>query len=69
MKSIEQFKQKQSDMTDEDLIKLVEDEISHMAQSGGRSHTMSVPPKITDTDMLLFEMLRRFKSLITNKTK
>lgn len=69
MNSIEQFKQKQSDMTDEDLIKLVEDEISHMAQSGGRSHTMCVPPKITDTDMLLFEMLRRFKSLITNKTK
>lgn len=69
MKSIEQFKQKQSDMTDEDLIKLVEDEISHMAQSGGRSHTMCVPPKITDTDMLLSEMLRRFKSLITNKTK
>ena len=69
MKSIEQFKQKQRDMTDEDLIELVGDEISRLTQSDGKSYTMCVPPKITDTDMLLFEMLRRFKSLITNKTK
>jgi hypothetical protein len=59
----EEFKQEQAKMTDSELIILVDKEISRLAETGGASHTMCVPPKTTDTDMLLSEMLNRFKKL------
>jgi len=57
----ESFEAKQAAMTNKELIELVEKQISDLAGSGGRSHRMCVPPMITDTDMLLSEMVRRFK--------
>lgn len=61
MNSQESFEAKQAAMTNKDLIELVEKQISDLARSGGRSHRMCVPPMITDTDMLLSEMVKRFK--------
>ena len=52
---------KQKAMTNKDLIKEVESQITELARTGGRSHKMCVPPEITDTDMILSEMVRRFK--------
>lgn len=61
------FEEKQQAMSNEALIGFVKDQISELAKSGGRSHTMCVPPEITDTDMLLSEMLRRFKESCSKK--
>jgi hypothetical protein len=60
--TIEQFEKKQADIPDNQLIELVEKQISELAKTGGRSHKMCVPPQITDTDMLLSELVRRFKN-------
>lgn len=57
----EQFNKKRSEMTDSALIELCEKTISELAKTGGRSFRMCVPPMITDTDMVLSELVRRFK--------
>lgn len=61
MNKLEKLQQMQAEMPDEVLIKKVEHQISELAKTGGRSHIMYVPPKITDTDMILNELVRRFK--------
>ena len=57
----DELKELQEKMPNDILIKKVEEQISKLAETGGRSHTMCVPPEITDTDMLLSEMVRRYK--------
>ena len=37
---------------------------SNLLNTGGSSHKMSVPPQITDTDMIFCELIKRFKVLI-----
>ena len=59
----EQFKQKQAEMTDKELHDLVRTELSKLCKTGGKSLTMCVPPMFTDTDMLISELLNRFKRL------
>lgn len=59
--TVEQLKEKQAQMSDVDLILNVERQITELARTGGRSLTMCVPPEITDTDMILSELVRRFK--------
>jgi hypothetical protein len=63
MTKTEQFEKKQAEMTDKELHELVRIELSKLCQTGGRSITMCVPPMITDTDMLIGELLNRFKKL------
>jgi hypothetical protein len=60
----EQFIKEQREMSNEDLIEQCKNQIRQLAKTGGRSHTMSVPPKITDTDMILSETVRRFEKLL-----
>ena len=62
----EEFETKQALMSDKELIKLANEEISKLCISGGRSIHMSVPPMVTDTDMLFCELIKRFKNK-TNK--
>ena len=69
MKAEEIFKEKQSSMSDAELIEEVERQISELARTGGRSHRMSVPPMIKDTDMILSELVRRYKNLSDNVTE
>ena len=61
--STEVFAEQQAVMPDKELIELAEKQVSELARTGGRSHRMCVPPMITDTDMLLSELIRRFKEL------
>jgi len=61
MITIEKLQQMQAEMPDEVLIKKAEHQISELAKTGGRSHIMCVPPEITDTDMILSELVRRYK--------
>jgi len=59
----ELFRKKQEEMPDAELAELAREEVSKMCKTGGRSITMCVPPMVTDTDMLLCELIRRFKKL------
>jgi len=63
MTKTEQFKQKQAEMTDKELHDLVRTELSKLCITGGKSLTICVPPMVTDTDMLISELLNRFKRL------
>lgn len=63
----EQFAAKQAAMSDAELAELCEKEVHNLAGSYGKSHHMSVPPMVTDTDMLYCELIRRFKILTNQK--
>lgn len=56
-----QFEKKQSEMSNSELIELAEKETSKLCKTGGRSFSMSIPVRITDTDMILCELIKRFK--------
>jgi len=60
----EQFKQKQKNMSNEDLILECRRQVSELAKTGGRSHKMCIPPMITDTDMIFSELLDRFETAV-----
>ena len=57
-----EFQQKQSEMSDMELIEKAQNEVSKLCETGGKSLRMTVPPSVNDTDMLLCELINRFKS-------
>lgn len=59
----EEFEAKQAAMSDTELAELAEKEVCKLARSYGKSFQMCFPPMITDTDMLLRELINRFKRL------
>ena len=59
----EMFRNKQKEVPDAELAELAREEISKLCKTGGKSLTMTVPPRVDDTDMLLCELIRRFKKL------
>ena len=61
--TVEEFELKQSKMSDSELINLCQKEVGELASTYGKSHRMTIPPMITDTDMLLSELIKRFKML------
>lgn len=61
------LKELQESMGDKELIEEVENQISELARTGGRSHKMCVPPMPTDTDMILSELVRRYKARLVNE--
>ena len=63
----QRLKKLQESMTDEALIKEVEKQISELARTGGKSHRMCVPPMPEDTDMILSELIKRFKCALANE--
>ena len=62
----EEFETRQSKMTDKVLLEALELNISKLCKTGGKSFSMSVPPSIKDTDMLICELVNRYKKLINN---
>ena len=56
------FSDKQAAMSNEDLINLTSEGLHKLCITGGRSLTMCVPPMVTDFDMLVSELLNRFKA-------
>lgn len=58
---LEKLKKMQAEMPDETLIKKAKHQIDELAKTGGKSHEMCVPPQITDTDMILSELVRRYE--------
>lgn len=63
MKTVEAFELKQSKMSDSELVNLCQKEVGELASTYGKSHRMTIPPMVTDTDMLLSELIKRFKML------
>lgn len=61
----EEFNKKRAEMSNEELIQRAEKEVSELAKSYGRSHRMCIPPMITDTDMILSEVIERFKNVVS----
>jgi hypothetical protein len=60
----EEFAMMQEEMTDLELVDLAEKQVSNLAKTGGRSHTMTVPPRVDDTDMIFSVLIKRFKKKI-----
>ena len=60
----ELFEEKLLAMTDKELIKLCDKENGQLAKTYGKSHHMSIPPQITDTDMLFAQLTKRFEKSI-----
>lgn len=60
----EQLEKEREEMTDNDLIKIAEKELAFLCRSGGKSFTMNVPVRVTDTDMIFSELVKRFKKAI-----
>jgi hypothetical protein len=46
---------------DKVLVRMGYETLSELCSTGGKSFTMTVPPKIKDTDMLFSEIIRRFE--------
>lgn len=63
----EQFDMERALMSNEILIKLCELEVSRMCKIGAKGFTMTIPVRVTDTDMLLSELISRFKDITTKK--
>lgn len=59
----EAFLKKQREMSDDQLIKLCDLAVIKMCRTGGESFTMCVPVQVDDTDMILSELIRRFKEV------
>ena len=57
-----EFKQRQSNVSDEKLIETIETKLSEICKTGGKSLTMSVPPHESDFDMAVCELIRRYKN-------
>jgi hypothetical protein len=62
-KETKQFEEKQSQMSNEELILLAKEEVSKLCKTGGKSITMCVPPTVKDTDMIICELIKRFEAL------
>lgn len=55
------FRQLQESMSDNELLQELDQQLSELCKSGENSFTMSVPPSVKDFDMLISELIRRFK--------
>ena len=63
----EQFRLKQQEMPDKELAELARNEVSQLCKTGGKSIKMCVPPMVTDSDMLLCEVIQRFEALANER--
>ena len=59
-----QFESKQAEVSDTDLIETIQTKLSKLCKTGGKSLSMSVPPQVSDIDMAICELIRRYKQLI-----
>jgi len=60
-KTAEEFEAEQRAIPDDRLAEMAQNALSRLCETGGRSITMTVPPRVDDTDMIISELIRRFK--------
>lgn len=63
----EEFQEQVKNITDQELIQKADDAVSKLCKTGAKSFTMTVPPRIDDTDIILSEIIHRFKTKVENK--
>ena len=61
--STEEFNKRVWTMPDDQLIKLADITLRQLCRTGGSSFTMTVPPRESDCDIVMAELIRRFKEL------
>lgn len=61
-----QLKTDLANITDAEIIEQAKNIICKLAETGGRSLKMSVPPNKNDTDMLLMEVVNRYENAVNN---
>ena len=59
----EEFQQKIEAIPNLELAKKAQYVLGKLCDSGGRSFTMTVPPRLDDTDMILSEVIKRLELL------
>ena len=59
----EEFQQKIEAIPNLDLAEKAHSALGKLCSSGGASFTMTVPPRLDDTDMILSEVIKRFERL------
>jgi len=59
----EEFQEKVKAIPDQELAEMAEKALSKLCSTGGHSFTMTVPPRIDDTDIILSEIIKRFEVL------
>lgn len=63
----ENLKSKLASLSNDELITRCRKQVSDLARTYGKSHRMSVPPQTDDTDIILTELIDRFKIAVKNK--
>lgn len=58
-----EFKAKLEAIPDLELAEKAQSALRKLCSTGGQSFTMTVPPRLDDTDMILSEVIKRFKLL------
>lgn len=56
-----------SEIDNTTLLEMGYSEITKLCKTGGRSFTMSVPVNIKDTDIILTEIINRYKEYLKSK--
>ena len=59
----EQFMEKLESIPNIELAEKSQSILSKLCARGGSGFTMSVPPKLSDDDIILSEVIRRFKAM------
>lgn len=62
----QQLNKKQAAMSDAELAEKCEKLIFDFDENGEKNWTRSIPPNVNDSDILLCELIRRFRDLTTN---
>lgn len=60
----EKFQEKVKSIPDLELAEMAHKALSELCSTGGRSFTMTVPPRVDDTDIILSEVIKRFEMLV-----
>lgn len=68
MKTAEEFNNEIKSIPNSDLCRKADEIISKLCNSGGKSFTMAVPPRIDDPDIVLSEVVRRLQAITYHPT-
>lgn len=68
MKTAEEFNNELKAIPNSDLCRTADEIISKLCASGGKSFTMTLPPRIDDSDIVLSEVVRRLQVITSHTT-
>lgn len=57
-----EFKERVNRITNAELIEMADNIVSKLCKTGGESFKMTVPPMADDSDIVLSELIRRYKA-------